>query len=414
VPQSVVLEERAFVELLEREHVTVLWITIGLLNQYVESLLPLFPRLRYVITGGDVVDPALVRKIMRQGAPQNLLNAYGPTECTTFSTTHKIEVGDEETGSVPIGKPIANARIYILSRHLQPVPIGATGEIYIGGEGVALGYLNRPELNSQRFISDPFDRGSVAPIYRTGDLGRWRPDGAIEFVGRNDTQVKIRGYRVELGEIEARLSSYQDIEESVVLAREDVPGRKRLVAYLIPKKRAVLDVESLRVHLGRLLPDHMVPAAFVTLDRWPLTANGKLDRRALPAPEAGAYANRPYEAPTGDIEELLAQVWQDVLGVRRVGRRDNFFELGGHSILAMQVMTRLRSRLSIEIPMKLLFQFPTLEPFAVKIEERRQASLVDDITQGTNDMEALLERVAAMPEDEARELVRQMRMRATP
>jgi amino acid adenylation domain-containing protein len=244
VPQSTLLEVNSFVTLLKAHRVTVLWLTVGLLTQYAESLASVLPQIRCLITGGDVVDPGMVRRVMERGAPQRFLNAYGPTEGTTFTTTHLIEEPPVEGRSIPIGRPIANTRVYILNSCLQPVPIGVTGEIYIGGAGVACGYLNRPELTLERFVSDPFAAHADATLYKTGDLGRWRADGAIDFLGRNDRQVKIRGYRVELGEIETRLLQCPQVKEAVVLAREDEPGEKRLVAYIAADLSALNSLQT--------------------------------------------------------------------------------------------------------------------------------------------------------------------------
>ena len=246
----------------------------------------------------------------------------------------------------PIGRPIANTRIYLLDSHGQPVPLGAVGEMYIGGAGVARGYLNRPDLTAERFLADPFTPHEGGRMYRTGDLARYLPDGNLEFLGRNDHQVKIRGFRIEPGEIEARLTEHAAVREAVVMAREDVAGDKRLVAYVTLALENPVEsdelIGALRSHLGAHLPDYMIPAAFVRLDTLPLTPNGKLDRKALPAPDGGAYTRRGYEAPQGEVETTLAQIWEELLGVEQVGRHDNFFELGGHSLLAVRLINRVR------------------------------------------------------------------------
>jgi len=305
--------------------------TVGLLNRYTEELRDVFGQLRYLITGGDVVDVGMVRKVLRHERPRHFLNGYGPTECTTFSSTYEIVAVGAEARDIPIGRPIGNTRIYVLDGHLQPVPTGVGGEIYIGGDGVALGYLNRPELTAERFLRDPFSTDPAARMYKSGDLGRWRADGTLEYLGRNDRQVKIRGYRIELEEIEAALATHPDVQQAVVLAREDEPGEKRLVAYVVPPTSAsdVPTAERLRAHLQARLPEYMVPAAYVLLEKLPLTVNGKLNRRALLAPQQCAYANRQYQAPQGELEQILAGIWQELLAVERVGRQDNFFELGG-------------------------------------------------------------------------------------
>ena len=253
---------------------------------------------------------------------------------------------------------------YILDAHGEPLPVGVPGELYIGGAGVARGYLNRPELTAERFLHDPFNPVSGARMYRTGDLGRWLPDGTIAFLGRNDDQVKIRGFRIELGEIEARLAGIAGVREAVVLAREDAPGARRLVAYLTGDVPAA---ETLRAHLAAALPDYMVPAAYVALDALPLTPNGKLDRRALPAPQADAFSTAAYEAPLPGLEQIVAELWSELLGLPRIGRHDNFFTLGGHSLLAVQLISRLRARLGVELALAELFAHPTLAALAGRV-----------------------------------------------
>jgi aryl carrier-like protein len=256
-----------------------------------------------------------------------------------------------------------------LDVHGEPVPVGVSGELYIGGAGVARGYLNRAELTAEKFLADPFASEPGARMYRTGDVGRHLPDGNIEFLGRNDFQVKIRGFRIELGEIEARLAEHPSVREAVVLAREDTPGDKRLVAYYTSTAAGdTVSAEQLRSHLSAVLPEYMVPAACVRLESLPLTPNGKLDRKALPAPEADAYATRGYEAPQGEIEEKLAAVWADVLKLDKVGRQDNFFALGGHSLLAITLIERMR-RNGLRVDVRTLFATPTLAQLAATAKE---------------------------------------------
>jgi aryl carrier-like protein len=250
--------------------------------------------------------------------------------------------------------------------------VGVTGELYIGGAGVARGYLNRPELTAARFLKDPFTDDPNARMYRTGDLGRWLADGNIEFLGRNDFQVKIRGFRIELGEIEARLSEHEGVQEAVVLAREDTPGDKRLVAYYTAREQNSGGTEALRAHLAAKLPEYMVPAAYVRLESLPLTANGKLDRKALPAPEGDAYVVRQYEAPQGAIEELLAGIWAELFNRERVGRHDNFFELGGHSLMAVTLVERL-ARAGLKADVRALFGTPTLAELAASFDTHAPA-----------------------------------------
>jgi amino acid adenylation domain-containing protein len=316
--------------------------------------------LRTLLTGGDRLN-----RLPSADLPFALVNNYGPTEATVVATSGITRHDDTV---IHIGRPIANTQLYLLDRHGQPVPMGAPGEIHIGGAQVARGYLNRPELTRERFLDDPFSAQPGARMYKTGDLGRWRPDGTVEYLGRNDHQVKIRGLRIELGEIESQLSRQPGLREVAVLAREDAPGEVRLVAYLVAADGAIPEAQVLRDALSQVLPEYMVPAAYVVLEALPLTANGKLDRRALPAPDGAAFAQRAYEAPEGEIEIALAQIWSELLRVEKVGRHDNFFELGGHSLLAMQLMERLR-REGLSVDISAVFSRPTLAALAKAVEE---------------------------------------------
>ncbi len=371
-----VLDPLRLRHVLRREAVTILWLTVGLFHQYADDLRDEIVRLRYLIVGGDALDPRVVERVLRNGPPQHLLNGYGPTETTTFALTHEIRDVAPQAQSIPIGRPIGNTRAYVLDGHGHPAPVGVVGELYIGGDGVALGYLNHPEWTSERFLPNPFVAVPGSRMYRTGDLGRWRADGVMEFIGRTDGQVKIRGFRVEVGEIEAYLERMPEVRDALVVARTDAPGEKRLVAYLVRgtvtagELGAPFDPARLREKLLRELPEYMVPAAFVTLDALPLTANGKVDRQALPAPEVSAYVQRPYEAPSGDRENAIARIWEEVLGVDRVGRYDHFFELGGHSLAAVRMMSRLRQRLGAEVTLADLFASPVFSQFVGITAER--------------------------------------------
>ena len=318
--------------------------------------------LQTVSVGGDVCPPQLAQQ---WSDAARFVNAYGPTEATVCATMFRVEAewAADAGQSLPIGGPVANARVYILDEQRKPVPLGVAGELYVGGAGVARGYLNRAELTAERFMDDPFSDDPGARMYRTGDLGRWRADGLIEYLGRNDFQVKIRGFRIELGEIEARLAELPGVRDAVVIAREDHPGDKRLVAYWTVREElpeeALPDVEQLRDHLKAELPAYMVPSAFVKLEAMPLTPNGKVDRKALPVPDAEAVVRHEYEAPQGPVEEVLAGIWQELLGVDRVGRNDSFFDLGGHSLLAVQLMQRMAEQ-GVSTTLASLFQEPTV------------------------------------------------------
>ncbi|NEO35900.1 MAG: amino acid adenylation domain-containing protein [Moorea sp. SIOASIH] len=294
----------------------------------------------------------------------HLINAYGVTEATVDSCYFdNICPRGLYEKLVPIGRPFANTKIYILDKHLQAVPIGVPGELYIGGYGLARGYLNRPELTTEKFITNPFCNSQSKRLYKTGDLARYLPDGNIEFIGRIDNQVKIRGFRIELGEIEAVLSTHPQIQQTVVIAREDIPGNKRLVAYIVSEEES-LTTNQVREFLKQKLPDYMVPNAFVTLDTLPLTPNGKVDRFALPAPDGEITRENEYVAPRTTIELELTQIWSDVLNLTSVGVQDNFFELGGHSLLAVRLMSKIQQQFQINLPLATLFQSPTIEQLA--------------------------------------------------
>jgi acyl-coenzyme A synthetase/AMP-(fatty) acid ligase/acyl carrier protein len=315
---------------------------------------------------GEPLKRALVERIFSETPAQFVANLYGPTETTTYSTWVRMTKADGFVSH--IGRPVANTQVYLLDGRGHPVPVGVTGELYIGGAGVARGYLNQPELSAERFIADPFGGSAEARMYRTGDLGRWRGDGTIEYLGRNDHQVKIRGFRIELGEIEARLAACAGVREAVVIAREDAPGDKRLVAYVVASEEAVLSVMELRASLSRHLADYMVPSAFVTLAALPLTPNGKLDRRALPAPDATAVLSREYEAPQGEVEEGIAAIWRELLGLERVGRNDHFFELGGHSLTFTKLSFRLKECFGVEMKVAQLYESQILKDMAAGME----------------------------------------------
>src|SRR6185369_16047024 len=319
--------------------------------------------------GGEALTRDTVFRL-RQAAPRAVIyNGYGPTEATVNSSIFRIGRIDERDGSpwpgIPIGRLSADNALYILDHTGRPVPFGVRGDLHVGGIGVARGYLNRPDLTAERFVPDPFGSAPGGRLYRTGDLVRYLPGGEIEFLGRLDHQVKIRGFRVELGEIEAALAGLPGVREAVVVARED-----RLVAYVVGEAEPSL----LRLALRERLPEHMVPAFFVTLPALPLTPNGKVDRKALPAPEK-THVEERWLAPRTPVEEVLAGIWAEVLGVSagdRVGAADHFFALGGHSLLATQVMSRLRSVFGVEMPLRDLFESPTLEGLAARVEAARK------------------------------------------
>ncbi|MGQ5995670.1 amino acid adenylation domain-containing protein [Serratia sp. IR-2025] len=369
IAPEVMMEAERLAAELQRHRITTLFLTTALFNQYVHSISGALAQLKYLISGGEKEDPGAYARLLQERGPVHLIHAYGPTETTTFATTARIERAEGEA-RLPIGKPIGNTRAYLLDARGRPVPMGAVGELHIGGVGVALGYLNRPELTAQRFLSDPFNPVGGGRMYRTGDLARYLPDGSLEYQGRCDQQIKLRGFRIEPGEIEVQLAASPWVREAVVqvCSTEHHP---RLVAWIVPTAdvdRSALQGQ-LRVYLSERLPEYMVPSAYVWLDALPLTANGKLDRRALPEPERAAVGTREYAAPQGETETTLARVWCELLEIGQIGRHDNFFELGGHSLLAVRLSSQLRQQ-GITLPVQAIFNHPILAELAERIDRR--------------------------------------------
>jgi acyl-coenzyme A synthetase/AMP-(fatty) acid ligase/acyl carrier protein len=382
-------------EVIERRGVTTLHFVPSMLQQFVETADPArCGSLLRVVCSGEALPPALVVRFHgRFPAPVGLHNLYGPTEAAVdvsywpCARTSPVTV-------VPIGRPVWNTALYVLDAALRPVPVGVPGELYIGGVQVARGYLDRPRLTAERFVPDPFSVQGGARLYRTGDRARWRADGAIEYLGRLDFQVKVRGFRIELGEIEAVLRRHESVADCVVVAREDVPGDQRLVACVV----GGVEADELRGHLRGSLPEYMVPAAFVVLGRLPLTPNGKLDRKALPAPEYTADADR-YVAPRTPTEEVLAGIWAEVLRLERVGVEESFFELGGYSLLATQVVSRVREAFGVELPLRALFEAPTVAGLAPQVERLVLARVEEQ------KLADALERLERLSDDEVMELL---------
>nr|WP_256434654.1 non-ribosomal peptide synthetase [Bradyrhizobium sp. 6(2017)] len=372
------LSTATLARIIQDQGITIAWMTARLFDVYVGEGRST-SGLQQLLVGGEEVSASSIRACQTRHPTLRISNGYGPTENTTFSLSYPVPAGFDGQQRVPLGRPIRNSVVYLLDGHGAPVPFGAVGELCIGGAGVARGYLNRPELTAERFIASPFVDGDR--LYRTGDLARYLPDGNLEFLGRNDDQVKIRGFRIEPGEIAARLCEHPFVREAVVVAHEGPGGEQRLVAYVVCAPEAASNglegselVGALRAHISAHLPEYMVPSAFVRLAALPLTVNGKLDRKALAAPDDEAYAHRAYEPPQGEIEITLAQIWAELLGVERVGRHDHFFALGGHSLLAVQLIERLRRR-SLGVEVRTLFARPVLADQAASLGSHQEVAV---------------------------------------
>jgi amino acid adenylation domain-containing protein len=362
--REVVLCPQKFASEIQRQEISVLFLTTALFNQLAREVPSAFHSLRYLLFGGEAVDVRWVQAVLQQGAPEHLLHVYGPTENTTFSTWYQVRTLLAGATTVPIGRAIANTQIYLLDTNLHPVPIGVTGEIYLGGDGLARGYLHRAALTAERFIVALGCR-----LYKTGDLARYLPDGNLEFLGRTDQQVKLRGFRIELGEIEVVLTQHPLVQAAVAIVREDTVGDQRLVAYLVSHPEQSFVTSELRSFLKRRLPDYMVPAAFVRLAALPLTGNGKVDRHRLPPPAGPSSGLTAISlSPRSSVEAELTQLWREILGLEQVGIHDNFFDLGGHSLLATQLLSRVRDRLQVQVPLRSLFAAPTIAELAQAIE----------------------------------------------
>ncbi|TWE07133.1 arthrofactin-type cyclic lipopeptide synthetase C [Pseudomonas sp. AG1028] len=374
VDHATLIDPERFASMLRQGGVSVLFLTTALFNQYAQLLPQALAGLRVLLSGGERANPATYRALLAHAPNTRLFNAYGPTESTTFATAYEVRAVEADVEVLPIGRPISNTRVYVLDARQRLAPIGVVGEMYIGGDGVALGYLNRAELNTEKFLADPFSDQPGAMMYRTGDLGRWLEDGQLECLGRNDDQVKIRGFRIELGEIANALQQLPGVRDAVALAREDEPGQVRLVAYFTTTEAGETQTaQQMRAQLQTSLPDYMVPSAFVELKTLPLTANGKLDQRALPKPDHSSLVGLTYDPPQGELENALAAIWAEVLQVERVGRHDHFFDLGGHSLLAMRMVSQVRQQLGLELPLGELFTLGELSAVAAALANQHAA-----------------------------------------
>lgn len=344
----------------------------------------ILPKKRLIL-GGEPLMWNLIETIQKYNPDCSIFNHYGPTETTVGVLTYQVKMqGDRISQTVPLGRPLPNTQIYLLDSHLQPVPVGVAGELYIAGAGLARGYLNQPELTAEKFICKSLNQEPETRLYKTGDLARYLPDGNIEFIDRVDRQVKLRGFRIELGEIEAGLSHHPSVREAAVLLQENEPGNQRLVAYIVShSKPSIQDsqlIESLRSFLKEQLPEYMIPSAFVVLKALPLTPNGKIDRQALPAPSVAANFTDTFVGPRTPAEEILAEIWSQLLNLKQVGIHDNFFDLGGHSLLITQLLAKVRECFQVELPLRVLFEAPTVAGLAEKIEMQQGGNTAGDRT----------------------------------
>ena len=381
IAKDTLISAKSLSAAIERHGITTLFLTTALFNQMVDQAPTVLGKLRHLLFGGEAVDSQRVNELLHSGAPGRLLHVYGPTETTTFATWYRVTAVAPDATTVPIGRPIANTECYILDAHFNPVPIGVSGELHIGGPGLARGYLNRLELTREKFIANPFSADPTSRLYKTGDRARYLPDGNIEFLGRFDDQVKIRGHRIELGEIKAVLGQNSSIRDSVILVREDRLGDRRLIAYLIAAPDSAPSAHVMRSYLQQKVPEYMVPSAFMFLDSLPLTPNGKLDRKALPLPDQSRpELEQTFIAARNAVEETLANIWAEVLNLDKVGIHDNFFHLGGHSLLATQVISRVNNSFQVEIPLRQLFESPDIAGFASCVDASIGAGEAPQIT----------------------------------
>jgi amino acid adenylation domain-containing protein len=346
------------------QRITIMWLTAPLFNKLANQRPAIFKSLRFLLVGGDLLSPSHINKVRRVCPDTQIINGYGPTENTTFSTCFPIDRDYED--NIPIGKPISNSTAYILNQHNQLCPVGVTGELCVGGSGLSRGYLNQPELTKEKFIDNPFDPGER--LYRTGDLARWLPDGNIEFWGRIDRQVKLRGFRVELGEIENRLSNYSGVTEVALAVKDEAPGSKFLCAYFVSDRE--IPCHELREYLAKDLPDYMIPSRLIRLEKMPLNVNGKIDWQALPDPAGPLDTGVAYEPPASEIENKLVALWQVILKVTRIGIHDNFFDLGGHSLNAAELLSQIHKEFGVELPLRDVFANPTIQELGENLAQR--------------------------------------------
>jgi amino acid adenylation domain-containing protein len=379
------VNSKALAAFLRKNEITTMFVTTAVFNQVAREAPGIFSGLRALLFGGEAADCGAVREVLAHHPPERLLHVYGPTESTTFASWYQVEAVAADATTVPIGRPLANTTLYVLDKQMQSVPVGIPGELYIGGDGLARGYLNRPELTAEKFIPNPFSNEPGARLYRTGDKVRYRIDGAIEFQGRFDNQVKMRGFRIELGEIETALRSHKGVSDAVVTLQQGASSESQLVAHVVVagdwQQHASRQIPDLREYLAQTLPDFMVPAAFVTIDALPLTPNAKVDRKALLQPVIDRFQlPSDYEKPRDDVEEKLAVIWADVLGLERVGINDQFLDLGGQSLLATRIVTRVREVLGVGLSLAEFYKELTVKGLAMHIKNTGPSGISEELT----------------------------------
>jgi acyl-coenzyme A synthetase/AMP-(fatty) acid ligase len=356
-------EPAVIARLIAEHQISTVYLSASLLNFLLDEYPHAFTGVRQVMTGGEAASVAHIARMQERYPGVRIVNGYAPVESMIFTVCHTVRPEDTTRQSIPIGRPINNKRFYVLDQQLNPVPVGVAGEVYMAGAGLADGYIGQTGLTASRFVANPFEPGQR--LYRTGDLVRWRHDGVLDFLGRADDQVKIRGFRVEPGEVRTALTSHDAVTQAAVIVREDRPGDKRLVAYVVAQG----DAADLRQYLSDRLPDYMVPSAFVPIDALPITPNGKLDRRALPAPQVEAKGT----APRNPQEEVLCGLFAEVLGIQTVGIDDNFFDLGGHSLLVTRLISRIRTTFGAELSIQAVFEQPTVSAVAGRLASAEKA-----------------------------------------
>ncbi|HEX7334407.1 MAG TPA: amino acid adenylation domain-containing protein [Pyrinomonadaceae bacterium] len=368
LPKEIVLSPLELKRAIAKQQIDALFLTTALFNQMAQSVSEAFASLRYLLFGGEASDAQAAKRVLERGKPQHLLHLYGPTEGTTFTTWYEVNEVAAGARTLPIGRPLSNTETWVLDQQMQLVPVGVAGELYVGGDGIAREYLGEPALTAEKFVPHPYSRKPGARLYRTGDMARYLSDGNLEFLKRRDHQVKIRGFRVELGEIEAALDQYWAITESVVIDRDDLGGGTRLVAYIVPEEGVEPTAAELHAFLKEKIPSYMIPSIFVTMEEIPLTPNGKVNRRELPVPEFTEDATLNFVAPRTPLEETLAAIWRETLSLPQVGVESNFFDLGGHSLLATRVISQIRENVGVELPLRVLFESPTIAGLAQHLE----------------------------------------------